>query len=105
MTRKSRPAPRHRHVAFCYRSGTIHVGKTVPDGALPIGEGSETTLRRVIRSVSRHGYEKGVYLVPGVPEAESDSEAVAALTRFLDWASRGNPCINAPPRAAQGAEL
>lgn len=72
-------------LAYCYASGLIGFGFRCPEGALVIAQGPERTLRRVIEATSRHGYEKGVLLVPGVPEAPNQTKAGDALMRYLDW--------------------
>ena len=82
--------------AYCYRSGQIAIGRIVPDGALPIASGSESTLRRAMRATARHAYDGKTLLVPGLPEARNDTAALTALRGFIAWATKGRPGI-APP--------
>lgn len=72
--------------AYCYRNGQIGFGGRVPDGALPLGHGMPKQVREWITAVSRHAYKKGVYLVPGVPEAANDDAALTAYQAFVKWA-------------------
>lgn len=68
--------------AFAWRSGIIEFGRRVPNGALPVDHGTERSVRRRVEPLARHAYQKGVLLVPGVPEAQSDEEAFEAWQRF-----------------------
>lgn len=68
--------------AFCWRSGIIEFGKAVPEGALEIGFGDASFKARV-ETYARHGYEKGVLLVAGIPEAANDLDALASLHAFI----------------------
>jgi hypothetical protein len=71
--------------AYCYRSGQVVLGYNVPQGAILIAEGPAKPLREMICAVARHAYDKKTLFVPGIPEAETEQEAEAALQRFLDW--------------------
>lgn len=84
--------------AYCYASGLIQFGRTVPDGALPIARGPAKPLRDFIDAVARHGYRTRMVrgrptkvpgtdhlLVPGVPEAPDKIAAVDALLAFKNW--------------------
>ncbi|EIX0306246.1 host nuclease inhibitor protein [Salmonella enterica] len=67
--------------AYCWASGLIEFGNTLPEGALPIVTGSEKQVRDVVTVLARHAYN-GDLLVPGIPEAASQDEAREALVRF-----------------------
>ncbi|ECX9226498.1 host nuclease inhibitor protein [Salmonella enterica] len=67
--------------AYCWASGLIEFGHTLPEGALPIVTGSEKRVREVVEVLARHAYN-GDFLVPGIPEAASQNEAREALVRF-----------------------
>ncbi|EGA9622732.1 host nuclease inhibitor protein [Salmonella enterica] len=67
--------------AYCWASGLIESGSTLPEGALPIVTGSEKQVRDVVEVLARHAYN-GDLLVPGIPEAVSQDEAHEALVRF-----------------------
>lgn len=72
--------------AFCDRRGVIafSVGKC-PDGMLEIARNrSAKKIKEVICANARHSYNGITFLVPGVPEAESDDEACDAVIRFRD---------------------
>ncbi|EHW4150227.1 host nuclease inhibitor protein [Salmonella enterica subsp. enterica serovar Kottbus] len=67
--------------AYCWASGLIEFGNTLPEGALPIVTGSEKNVRDVVGVLARHAYN-GDLLVPGIPEAVDQNEAREALERF-----------------------
>lgn len=71
--------------AYCYASGLIEFGERVPDGALPVFEGEEGYVRKLIEVTARHAYDGVSLLVPGVPEAPEQMAAVDALIRFRAW--------------------
>lgn len=77
---------RTQYTAYCFASGQIEFGITVPDGALALAKGAARPLKQAVEVLARHGYEPGVLLVPGVPEARSFEEAKAAVVRFVTWA-------------------
>lgn len=90
--------------AFCYASGLIEFGRTVPDGALPIAYGPPKALKNFIEPVARHGYRtepvngrptkiRGTehLLVPGVPEAPDQGAALTAFEAWLDWIASQAP--------------
>ncbi|EAV0793334.1 host nuclease inhibitor protein [Salmonella enterica] len=67
--------------AYCWASGLIEFGETLPEGALPIVTGSEKQVRDEVTVLARHAYD-GDLLVPGIPEAASQDEGREALVRF-----------------------
>lgn len=93
-----------RVYAFCFASGLIEFGTTVPGGALPIARGNDKAVRNFVDPVARHGYRtKSVrgrptkipgsdhLLVPGVPEAPNEALKHAALERFIAWIAEHAP--------------
>jgi len=69
--------------AYAWRSGLLEFGSTVPDGAIKIGRLGSGVRKADIEALARHSRTvKGQLLVPGVPEALDDTEAVDALIRF-----------------------
>lgn len=90
--------------AYCYASGQIEFGPSIPSGALPIARGPDKALRDFICGVARHGYRtedrngrptkvpgSDCLLVPGIPEAPDQSAALDALANFTDWISQKPP--------------
>lgn len=90
--------------AYCWASGLIEFGRSIPDGALPIARGPAKALREFINDRARHGYRSEVVngrrtkvpgtehlLVPGVPEAKDGNAAVDALTAFRAWIGKKPP--------------
>jgi len=72
--------------AYAWRSGQIEFGPTVPDGALKIGRLGSGVRKRDIRALARLSRrDNHTLLVPGIPEAYSDDEALTALNRFIGW--------------------
>jgi len=72
-------------IAYCYRSGQIQFGRSIPEGAIKVAQGPAKKLRDLIGVVARHAYDGKTLLVPGIPEAETEQQAEDALRRFLDW--------------------
>lgn len=68
--------------ARCYRGGQIGLGVREPKGAITFASGSARKLRAIVSAVARHAYDGKTLLVPGIPEAENDDAALAALERF-----------------------
>lgn len=79
-------------VAWCWASGLIEIGETVPDGAIKFAHGPKSNLKCVLEAVARHGKgaSAGKLIVPGIPEAESQQAAADALQAFMDWAGKGS---------------
>lgn len=71
--------------AFCWSSGIIEFGTSVPEGALPIITGPADLVTSTIEATSRHAHDEKTFLVPGVPEADSDASAVDALKAYVNW--------------------
>lgn len=69
--------------AFCFRNGCIEFGEAIPKGALCIGIGGRT-FRRTVEANARLAYDNKTLLVPGVPEADNDDEALDAVARFVE---------------------
>ncbi|MBX9944918.1 MAG: host nuclease inhibitor protein [Reyranella sp.] len=71
--------------AWCWASGVIGFGRSVPEGALPIMKGPSKKLRAFVEVRARHAYDGVTLLVPGVPEAPDQGAALDALHQWLDW--------------------
>lgn len=68
--------------AYAWRSGKVEFGATVPTDALLVAVGPEEELREEVEVLARHGYDGKTLLVPGIPEARTDPEAMDALFDF-----------------------
>lgn len=77
-------------VAYCWNSGLIEFGESVPDGAIKIAHGPKADLKCYVEVLARQGrgYSAGKLLVPGIPEANDQRAAGDALAAFLAWASK-----------------
>lgn len=64
------------------RAGVLFVGPGVPDGAIKLTDGDPALLWHAIYGSARLGYDGKTWLVPGIPEAESDDAAVDALISY-----------------------
>lgn len=71
-------------VAYCYRSGEILIGDLLPEGALELGRGRGRKFRDVVEVLARHAYDGKTLLVPGIPEADNDAQALKAAEAFRD---------------------
>lgn len=72
-----------KHYAFADRRGVIEFGPFVPDGCLPIAtDADQQRLHDTIEGCCRHAYDGETLLVPGIPEADDDDQALDALLSF-----------------------
>ena len=72
-------------VAYCYRSGEVQVARREPSGAIALVRGPAPLLRQVVSANARHSRTSNTLLVPGVPEAVTQEEALDAAAA---WAKR-----------------
>ena len=77
--------------AFCWASGQIEFGRSVPKGAIAIASGPAAAVRKLVIPTSRMAYDGKTLLVPGVPEAADQDEAADALMHHLNWIRRRKP--------------
>lgn len=79
-------------VAFCYASGLIEFGDTIPEGAIHIATGPACSIKVVVGALAREGRGDsfGKLLVPGIPEAANQKQAGDALASWLEWCAKGN---------------
>lgn len=70
--------------AVCYRSGQIRFLPFVPRGAIEIASGPSDQLRPIVEAIARHAYDGHTLLVPGLPEAVNDDQALTVLEHFQD---------------------
>lgn len=68
--------------AWVWASGLIETGTEVPDGVMTFCTGEDCAVRELVGVVARHGYN-GELLMPGVPEATDEDDAIEALIRFV----------------------
>lgn len=77
--------------AYCYASGLIEFGRSIPKGAIVIARGPEKELRDFIGTKARcYGHFRSL-LVPGVPEAPNKLAAAGALKAWAKWIAIGAP--------------
>ena len=76
------------HIAWADRRGVIEFGQApAPDGMIVIARSRGRTGQRMrdrVSAAARHAYDGTTLLVPGIPEAEDDDEALDALISFRD---------------------
>lgn len=81
----------HPQVVWCWANGVIEIGDAMPanspdgGGAIKVAEGPKSELDLAIGILARHSHTRGVFLVPGVPEAADGNAAVDALSSWLKW--------------------
>lgn len=69
--------------AYCYRSGQIGFARELPPGTLPISAAPDREhLSCVISANARLAYDGETLLVPGIPEADDEIDALDALHVF-----------------------
>lgn len=84
-------------LAYCFASGQIGFGPRCPAGALPVVRGPEKAVLEFIEGVARHAYDGKTLLIPGIPEAQDQSEGLAKL-------NAARLSIDAAIAAARGGE-
>lgn len=75
-------------VAYCWRDGTIEIARRLPRNAVKLGSAHGLRLRKAVSVCARHSYDGATLLVPGIPEAGNDIDAVEAVRRFRVQLSR-----------------
>lgn len=72
----------------CYRSGEIVLSRA-PDmeGAISLCEGSKDDLLQRLSAKARLAYDGETWLVPGLPEAQTEDVAMDALNVFYERVS------------------
>jgi hypothetical protein len=68
--------------AFCYRSGLLEMATEVPAGALELAEAPEDIMIDAILGSARLSRTTDQWLVPGVPEANTDEAALDAAISY-----------------------
>ena len=82
-------------VAWCWATGMIESGDAMPTldadggGAIKVADGPKSELSLALNVLARHGYERGLLLVPGIPEAPGQKAAGDALEAWLKWCQKG----------------
>ncbi len=90
--------------AYCFASGHIEFGRSIPSGAIVIARGPAELLRDFIEVNARHGYRtrrvhgrptkipgSETLLVPGVPEAANQLAGAEALANWSKWIATKAP--------------
>ena len=75
-------------VAYCWRSGAIEISRRLPKGALKLGSAHGIRLKKAVSVCARHSYDGHTLLVPGIPEADSDTQALKAVQLFREQLAR-----------------
>ncbi|MDE1909417.1 MAG: host nuclease inhibitor protein [Pseudomonas sp.] len=77
--------------AYCFASGHIDFGVTLPEGAIALAVGEEKTVRDVVSVNARLSrVDNETLFVPGVPEAASQREGIAAVAHFIQRLALSN---------------
>jgi hypothetical protein len=81
-------------VAWCWSSGLIETGNedALPEGAILIANGPKAYLSGTIAALARIGCgaNEGKFLIPGVPELDTQKAKSDALAKWLKWCARNN---------------
>ena len=70
--------------AYAWKSGKIEFGRKTPEGAMTITVGPAKHIKHVISAIARHAYDGVTLLVPGIPEAANEDDALDAFIAFQD---------------------
>jgi hypothetical protein len=77
--------------AYCFSSGHIGFGVTLPEGAIALATGEEKMVRDILIACARLSrLDNETLFVPGVPEAQSPHEGMTAVARFIQWLGKRN---------------
>ena len=73
----------------CDRRGVIGISISTPHGNLTLAANStRKKLQAAVEALGRLAYDNTTWLVPGIPEADSDEEALHAARVFADRVDR-----------------
>ncbi|WP_094462644.1 hypothetical protein [Pannonibacter phragmitetus] len=70
---------------LAWRSGELEFSNTFVDGAILVCIGQLDEVRDLATSLARHAHDGETLLVPGVPEAGCDMDAVDAFISWRKW--------------------
>lgn len=71
--------------AYAFASGQIgFTNSAVPSGALIVAHGPEDVVKPIVSGLARLSYDNETLLVPGCPEAETQTAAYEAFSKFFD---------------------
>jgi hypothetical protein len=77
--------------AYCFASGHIEFGSTVPDGAIALAIGEDKTVREIISGTAQLSrQDNDAWFVPGVAGAPNQREGVLAVARYIQWLGKSN---------------
>lgn len=78
-----------------WRNGAVAVrpNKARPDGGLTVCRGDARAMKRAVEVVARHAYDGRTLLVPGIPEADTEVEALAAAKAFAEQIRKRVPSV------------
>jgi len=75
-------------VAFCWRNGSIGIDRRLSKNAIKLGEAHGIRLQNAVSVCVRPSRDGLALLVPGIPEANNDTEASQAVQCFREQLSR-----------------
>jgi hypothetical protein len=75
--------------AYCFRSGHVEFGNSVPKGAIAVSKGTGKAWQSRIKALCRTSYDGKSHLIPGLLEAKTTEAALDALSRFQEWVRKG----------------
>jgi hypothetical protein len=67
---------------ICWQSGLVEVADEKPAGAISLMQGAPHALERRLSTHARHAHDGKSLLVPGVLEASTEAERLAAIKAF-----------------------
>lgn len=72
-------------IAYCFASGQIAFGRSLPNGTIEIARGKDAVVRKEVAVTARLAYDGKTLLVPGIPEAPDQAVAFNMLALHLRW--------------------
>lgn len=89
--------------ALVDRRGVIEFRARDHGGLLTLARGDLRVLKPAVEVIARHAYDGKTLLVPGVPEAKTDDEALDAVLAFQDQLRKRLPQGYVAPKRGEVA--
>ena len=67
---------------ICWRSGEAEIVSRAPEGSATLMTGPRSQLEKLLSVHARHAYDGKTLLVPGLPEATDEKQALWAVDLF-----------------------
>lgn len=69
---------------YCWQSGHVEFGRKAPEGTITIATVYSVAQRGTVEACCRHSRHGDDLFIPGIPEANTEEDAISALQVFID---------------------